>query len=266
MSSQQLVQFTQGLQKMRPELEKALPAHVGMERFERVTRTAVQQVPSLLMCNQRSLFGSVVQCASDGLMPDGREAALVKMGQDVAYMPMVAGLLKLARQSGEVATLAAHVVHERDAFRYYVDDEGEHIRHEPEVLGDPGSVRAVYAMARTAQSETYIEVMRVDEVEKVRGASRASGSGPWTQWWEEMAKKTAIRRLFKRLPRSTDRLDQAVHRVDQLYDFQQQERPQQSSAPKAEESLAALEGEAAEEQQEADSADEKEQQNQTDVL
>jgi recombination protein RecT len=46
--------------------------------------------------------------------------------------------------------------------------------------------------------------MTVDEIEQVRAVSRAGASGPWGQWWGEMAKKTVLRRLSKRLPMSTD--------------------------------------------------------------
>jgi len=236
-------QFRGSMEKMRPEISKALPEHVTPERFERVTLTAIQRQPDLLGTDQRSLFGAVTQCASDGLVPDGREAALVKFKDSATYMPMVAGLLKLARQSGEIATLTGKVVYEADDFEYWIDDEGEHLKHSPELIEEPGKPRAVYAMARTDDGATYVEVMRLTEVEKVRKASRSPEKGPWKDWWDQMAIKTAIRRLFKRLPRSTDRLDQAVHRDDQWYDFGRRERPVDTgAAPSADEAVAAIAG------------------------
>jgi len=239
---QQVKEFRGGLEKMRPELEKALPAHVSVDKFERVTQTAVQRQPDLLDVDRRSLFGAVVQCASDGLVPDGREAALVKFKGAASYMPMVAGLLKLARQSGEIASLSAQVVYTGDTFDFWLDENGEHLSHRPELVGERGEPIGVYALARTKDGESVIEWMRVSDVEKVRKASRAANGGPWKDWWEEMAKKTAIRRLFKRLPKSTDRLDQAIERDNQFYSFDRPAgaEPATESAPSAEESVGAI--------------------------
>lgn len=235
-----IAQVRQQLTAMGPELAKVLPEHVTPERFERITVTALQRAPDLLQCDRKSLFESVMTCAQDGLIPDGREAALTKFGNKVAYMPMVAGILKKVRQSGEIATITAQIVYEGDKFRYWIDDEGEHIEHEPDILGSAeGARKAVYAMARTKDGATYIEVMRVSEVEQVRNASRSKGSGPWTQWWGQMAKKTAIRRLSKRLPMSSD-LERVVTRDDQFYSYEQ---PEREVTGQAESALTAITGE-----------------------
>jgi len=233
---------------MRPELAKALPEHVTVDRFERVTLTALQKQPDLLQTTRQSLFSAVTQCASDGLIPDGKEAALVKFSNQAVYMPMVAGLLKLARQSGEISTITGKVVYEADRFNYWIDEHGEHLSHAPELVDEPGKARAVYAMARTDDGATYVEVMRLSEIERVRKSSRNANAGPWKDWWDQMAIKAAIRRLFKRLPRSTDRLDQAVHRDDQLYPYDV--TPDTGAAPKAEQTVAALTGQAQEEEPE----------------
>src|SRR3546814_3363580 len=60
-----------------------------------------------------------------------------------------------------------------------------------------------------------VEVRRKSDIEKVRAVSRAKGNGPWVQWWSEMARKTVMRRLSKRLPMSTD-LDDAFERDETL--------------------------------------------------
>jgi len=60
--------------------------------------------------------------------------------------------------------------------------------------------------------------MNVAEIEKVRNISRAKNSSPWQEHWGEMAKKTVIRRLAKRLPMSTD-LEEVIRRDDEMFDF-----------------------------------------------
>ena len=76
---------------------------------------------------------------------------------------------------------------------------------------------AAYAVARTRDEGVYTEVMSRADIDKVRGISKAKDSGPWVQWFDEMARKTVIRRLAKRLPMSTD-IDGLIRRDDELVD------------------------------------------------
>lgn len=195
------------LVRMQPEFSAALPPQIPVEKFIRTTLTAVQMNPELLGADRRSLLGACMKAAQDGLMLDGREAAPVifrtKEGPKVQYMPMVGGILKKIRNSGELASISAQVVYDKDHFEYELGDN-EQITHKPFLGADRGQPIACYAIAKTKDGAIYREVMSVAEVEKVRNSSRASQSGPWVQWWDEMAKKTVIRRIAKRLPSSAD--------------------------------------------------------------
>jgi recombination protein RecT len=195
------------LTKMSSEFQAALPPQIPVEKFIRTTLTAVQMNPDLLGADRRSLLGACMKAAQDGLLLDGREAAPVifrtKEGPKVQYMPMVGGILKKIRNSGELASISAQVAYENDKFEYTLGDD-EHISHKPFLGADRGKPLAVYAIAKTKDGAIYREVMSVSDVDKVRQASRAKDSGPWVQWWDEMAKKTVIRRLAKRLPSSAD--------------------------------------------------------------
>lgn len=194
----------QNLTQLAPELHSALPAHVTVEKFTRVAMTAIQNSPDLQNADRRSLFGAIVRLAQDGLLPDGREAAIVLFGNKAQAMPMIAGVLKKIRQSGEVAKVSAQVVHENDHFlvKYGFDED---VEHTPPPLDKPrGKPIGAYATAVLKDGSQLLEVMSFEEIEKVRSVSRAGKSGPWSQWWGEMARKTVMRRLSKRLPMSTD--------------------------------------------------------------
>lgn len=210
------------LVKMTPEFQAALPPQIPVEKFIRTTLTAVQMNPALLNGDRRSLLGACMKAAQDGLLCDGREAALVQYGQQVQYMPMVGGILKKIRNSGELASISAHVVYDKDHFDYELGDD-ESIKHKPFLGEDRGKPIAVYAIAKTKDGAVYREVMSVGDVEKVRGASRAGKSGPWVQWWDEMARKTVIRRIAKRLPSSAD-LDSVIESDNEASGFVQIER------------------------------------------
>jgi len=198
---------------MQPQFAAALPPHVPPARFVRVAMTAVQSNPELLQAERKTLFAACMRAAQDGLLPDGREGALVIFKGKVQWMPMIAGILKKVRQSGELLSIAAHVVHARDEFRYQLGDE-ERVYHVPYLDGEPGEERLVYAIAKTRDGGVYREIMTVAEIEKVRAVSRAREGGPWSTWWGEMAKKTVLRRLAKRLPMSTD-ADEVLRREDE---------------------------------------------------
>lgn len=229
--------LTDELAVLKTEIEKVLPAHVTPEKFMRVVLTAISQNPELYRADRRSLLTSAINAAQDGLLPDGREAAFVifrtkervtdassgrdveRWVQKVQYMPMVAGVLKKVRNSGELLSIVSNVVYKADAFRYLIDDVGEHITHEPNVLADErGPLVAVYAIAKTKGGGVYTEVMSRGQIEQVRAVSRAKDKGPWIDWYDEMARKTVIRRLSKRLPMSTD-LERTLRRDDGLYDL-----------------------------------------------
>lgn len=206
----------QNLTAMEPQFKAALPAHVTVEKFSRVAMTAIQSTPALINADRSSLFGAVVKLAQDGLLPDGREAALVMFGNKVQAMPMIAGVLKKIRQSGEVAKISAQVVYENDHFvvSYGFDED---VTHNPPPLDKPrGKAIGAYATAVLKDGSRLLEVMSLEEIEKVRNVSRAAKSGPWVAWWGEMARKTVMRRLSKRLPMSTDLEDEVFSRDETL--------------------------------------------------
>lgn len=206
----------QNLEVMAPQFKAALPAHVTVEKFSRVAMTAIQSNPQLQNADRASLFGAVVKLAQDGLLPDGREAALVVFGNKAQAMPMIAGILKKIRQSKEVSKISAQVVHENDHFKvvYGFDED---VEHSPPPLDQPrGKPIGAYATAVLKDGSRLLEVMSLEEIEKVRKVSRASGNGPWVQWWGEMARKTVMRRLSKRLPMSTDLEDQIFSRDETM--------------------------------------------------
>jgi recombination protein RecT len=215
------------LQKMEKEFSAALPPQIAVGKFVRTAVTAIQMNPELLAADRRSLFAACMKAAQDGLLLDGRESAPVifntkDRGKVVQYMPMVGGILKKIRNSGELASISANVVYDKDFFEYELGDN-EQITHKPFLGDERGKPIAVYAVAKTKDGAIYREVMSVSDVEKVRASSRAGKFGPWADWWDEMAKKTVIRRMAKRLPSSAD-TDQVMASDLEASGFSQIER------------------------------------------
>lgn len=203
-----------GIEKMAPQFKAALPQHVSVEKFVRVTLTAVQTTPELLEADRRTLFAAATRAAQMGLLPDGREGAIVTFKGQCQFMPMVAGVMKLVRNSGEISTWSVQAVYENDDFDYELGDN-ERIIHKP-ALRDRGGVVGAYSIVTMKDGEKSREFMGVEEIEAIRKRSRSGGSGPWVTDFAEMAKKTVVRRHSKRLPMSTD-LDGLLHEDDDLF-------------------------------------------------
>lgn len=209
------------LKAMEAEFLSALPEHIPVKRFNRVVMTGIQNNPDLLACDRKSLWNACMRAAQDGLLPDGREGALVPYKREVQWIPMVGGLLKKIRNSGELKSMTTKVVMEGDQFEHMITHEGETLMHKPqfgrEVAPTFENIIGAYCVARTKDDATYILVMSQAQIEQVRKSSRAK-SGPWFDWYDQMCEKTVIRRISKRLPISSD-LDDLIRRDDHMYDM-----------------------------------------------
>ena len=194
----------------KAQVAKTLPAHLGAERFIRVAMTAMMRVPKLAQCEQASFFKCLLDLSAMGLEPDGRHAHLIpreNRKRGVVECTLIVdykGLVALAMRGGQVQNIHADVVCENDVFKYNL---GEIVAHEIDFRKPRGKVYAAYAIARFKDASPKCEVLGVEEVEAVRKRSRAGDDGPWVTDWNEMAKKTAFRRLSKWLPLSAEVVD-----------------------------------------------------------
>lgn len=228
------------LEQLRPKFALTLPKQIKPEAFERVVLTAINMQPALLSADRRSLFNACMRAAQDGLIPDGREGALVifntkvkdENGKEqwikkIQFMPMVYGIIKKLRQSGEIAAVSARVVYSKEIeegrFKFIIDNGEERLTHEPILTGDRGDPALVYATARFKDGTVQNEPLTMADVAKIKAVSRSKDRagnhyGPWVDWEEEMMKKSAIRRLSKYLPLSAEDR-RTVERDDELTDF-----------------------------------------------
>lgn len=184
-------------------IQSCLPKHMTPERMCRVALQTIRRTPQLMNCTPESLVAAIVEASSLGLELDLRgQAYLVPYKNSVTLIPGYKGLMDLAYRSGRVTNIYAEVVCENDQFAFALGLAPK-LEHTPN-LEDRGALKAVYAVARVKDADPAFVVLGKTEIDKIRKASKASGSGPWVQWEEEMWKKTAIRRLCKYLPLSPE--------------------------------------------------------------
>ena len=199
-----------------PNFRAVLPAHVPLDHFKRMVVTAINVNPDLAEADRRTLFNAAVKCASDGLLPDGREAALVVYNTKVKdragnehyikaaqYLPMIAGIRKRMRNTGEVLSAEAHVVYSNDRFHREFGDSPRILHEPPPLDAERGDPVGAYAIIKLANGEILREVMPKRDIDRARAVSRSRDKGPWKDWWDEMARKTVLRRCAKAAPGSS---------------------------------------------------------------
>ena len=211
-----LDEVKQNLSRMQTDFKMVLPPHISPEKFVRVLLTAVQNNPDLLSANRASLYNAGIECAQDGLIPDGREAVLTTAKGMVVYMPMIQGVLKKVRNSGELASADAQVVYANDEYDSWLDEKGQHFKHKKSLI-DRGEPILTYAYALTKDGALYFEEVTEEQMGKIE--SMAKTSYVWKgAFRDEMKRKSALHRLSKRLPMSTD-LQNVITRDEELYEL-----------------------------------------------
>jgi recombination protein RecT len=196
---------------MEPEIKKALPSVITPERFTRMALTAVSTNPKLAECSPKSFMGALMTAAQLGLEPNTPlgQAYLIpyknKGAMEAQFQFGYRGMIDLANRSGEIRSIEAHIVYENDEFDFAYGLENK-LLHKP-AKTDKGEPVWVYAVFKLVNGGYGFEVMSIDDVRahaKKYSQSYNSSYSPWTTSFEEMAKKTVLKRVLKYAPLKAD--------------------------------------------------------------
>lgn len=210
------------LAQLKPQIAMALPRHMSPDRMLRIILTEMRVQPKLFQCEQKSLFGAVIQAAQLGLEPgsalgqcylipfENKKKQIIEAQLMLGYR----GMVELAWRSGKIASLESHIVYEDDEFKQHLGS-AKMLIHNP---NDDASrrhqdIKGAYAMAEFVNGGKQWIWMRIKEIEQMRSRSRAKDSGPWVTDYEAMVRKTPMRQLFKWLPISVDMLQTVADAV-----------------------------------------------------
>ena len=197
------------IEVMKPAIQAALPSVMTPERFSRITLSALSANPKLKECTPQSFLGAMMTAAQLGLEPNTPlgQAYLIPFrnhGQmECQFQLGYKGLIDLAYRSGEVSIIQAHTVYENDEFEYALGLDPK-LRHVP-AKSNRGKPIAYYAMFKTKDGGYGFQVMSIEEVtEHARKFSKSFGNGPWQTNFDEMAKKTVLKKVLKYAPLKSD--------------------------------------------------------------
>ncbi len=207
----------QYIKSMEGEIAKALPSVITPERFTRIVLSAISVNPKLGSCTPASFLGAMMTSAQLGLevnTPLGQAYVLPYSNKgtlEAQFQLGYKGLIDLAYRSGEVEVIQAHVVYANDEFECEYGLEPK-LTHKP-ADKNRGEPVKVYAVFKTKSGGYGFEVMSMEDVrEHAKKYSKAYSSGfsPWKTNFEEMAKKTVLKRVLKYAPLKSEFVKAAV--------------------------------------------------------
>ncbi len=207
--NEQQPSLTTVVQRMVPEIQRALPKHMDGDRLARLALTVLRKDamrprsdtgPRLADCTAESFAGALLTSAALGLEPGiNGEAYLVAYGRECTFIAGYQGLVKLFYQHPLAQYITAEVVYERDEFDY-AKGLDPYLIHKP-AKGDRGDVAAYYAAARLTTGAKDFVVLTPDEVKALRNG-KVGPQGKIADPMRWMERKTAVRQLAKMMPKS----------------------------------------------------------------
>lgn len=205
------------IKDMEPEIKKALPSVLTPERFTRMILSALSTTPQLASCTPKSFLGAMMTAAQLGVEPNTPlgQAYLIpyrnKGIDEVQFQLGYKGLLDLAYRSGEVSNVQVHEVCENDKFEYALGLDPV-LNHVPATV-NRGDAIFYYAIIRMKDGGYIFDVMSKDEInahaQKYSKAFSSSYS-PWKTNFDEMAKKTVLKKVLKYAPMKSDFVKAAI--------------------------------------------------------
>lgn len=198
------------------KIASVMPKTASPDRLMQLAISSYNQTEHLAECSTVSVLSCVMKCAALGLEPsavDGLGRAYIlpyrnkKTGTYEAQFIMgYRGMIDLARRSGQIESISAHVVREGDEFEYEYGLD-ERLRHIPSRAPKEGrEITHAYCVAHFTDGGHFFNVITSEDIAEARKASQSGASkfSPWANWPDQMAMKTAVRRAFPYLPVSIE--------------------------------------------------------------
>ena len=199
--------------RMKDQFELVLPPSIPADRLVRVLQTVINLNADLAKPQSRNaLLGAAMTCAQLGLDPTPAigHAYIIPFKGAPTFVLGYKGAVWLAADNG--VHLKSHVICENDSYDVRLGTEGR-IEHRLPPFGvDRGRPLAYYCVATFADgAPPMFDVMTVDEIERIRQASPGKNSPAWSQHFDEMAKKTVLKRLAKSIPLGVKAAEALAH-------------------------------------------------------
>jgi recombination protein RecT len=200
-----------------------MPDRAMLERFMQIMVSRVGRDTKLIRCHPVTVARAFTHCAELGLDPSpalGYVAFIARWNKDLpdfyekgkrgsyelTVQTTYKGFCQLMYQSGSISSIEGAAVYAKDVLVY---EQGltPILRHVPTNDPDPGTIVGAWALIRFKDKDAvphaeYLPAWRINKVRDESGPKDREGriTGPWSTWPDEMATKTVLRHLAKKVP------------------------------------------------------------------
>ena len=204
MANEVAVKFSEQLTDKLINVESALPKDFNRERFVQNCLAVMNETPQLAKISPAQTIQGLLKGAYLGLDFMNRECYLIPYGNSVQFQTDYKGEVKFIKKYSvrKIRDIYAKVVREQDEFIEKITDGQPSIDFKPLPFND-GEIIGAFAVVLYQDGGMSYEAMSVKDINSVRNNySKASQSKAWKYSFDEMCKKTVLRRLAKHI--STD--------------------------------------------------------------
>lgn len=199
------------------QISALLPSNVGFDVFVAQLRKAIVSNPGILQCTQASLLNAVLEATELGLNISGTEGEgwiipfknsynidgrWTKV-EEATFIPGYRGIVKLVYMTNLVENIDAHVVYADDHFIMELGMD-RRLEFRPNLNPpDKREVLGVYVLIRDKEGGVHFDWVSKNDLDKIRQSSKAPDSPAWKNWYKEMIKGKALKRVLKTYPKFT---------------------------------------------------------------
>jgi len=201
MANEVQVRFSDQLNDKLVSVESALPKDFNRERFVQNCIAVMNETPQLAKINTAQTIQGLLKGAYLGLDFMNRECYLIPYGSSVQFQTDYKGEVKFTKKysTRKIMDIYAKVVREGDTFIEEIKDGKPSIDFRP-LTFNKGNIIGAFAVVLFKDGGMMYEVMSVEDINNVRNNySKASQSKAWKNSFDEMCKKTVLRRLCKHI-------------------------------------------------------------------
>lgn len=176
------------------------------KKAAKFTATAVKVANDykLSKCHPQSIIDACITVAQMNLdlSPALSHAYIVPFKNTVQLIISARGYTALLARTGW--KIKSYIVNAEDEFDYIIDGFDETIKFKKNIDSENETFRYAVALAQSPDGTLYVEIMNANQIDKHRKVSSnqsgAKPTGVWKDWFNEMATKTVIKKLVKKLP------------------------------------------------------------------
>ena len=195
------------LDKLKPQLQAALPRHLNADRMARIVMTEFSKNAALQDCSLQSIAGCVMTASQLGLeIGVGGQAYMIPYGKTATFVPGWKGLIDLVARAGR-ASVWTGAVFQGDVFDWELGDS-PFLKHKPMGESDPAKMLYAYAIGRVNGSDCpIIECWPNERIKKHFDKNvipKLRNSHYSNKHWEMYARKVVLLQVLKYLPQSIE--------------------------------------------------------------